>query len=224
MDADSCDLFYLCKNTAIYSSIRPGAIMSQLNFFSDQQSKNISTDFFDYRPGLFTKAESQLFKEYFIHTVPWEQQKVMMYGKEVITPRLTAWFGDRDRGHERTSNPNPWTKELLHIKARVEKLAEAQFNYVLLNYYRDGNDSVAWHDDMDRTPGKNKIVSSVSFGQERYFDIRNKKDHSDKFSILLEDGSYILMKEKFQENWHHRIAKSTMPMKARINLTFRVTQ
>ena len=56
--------------------------------------------------------------------------------------------------------------------------------------------------------GKNKFVASVSFGEERLFDIRSKYDHTNKFSILLEDGSYLLMKNNFQEKWQHRIAKS----------------
>jgi len=48
--------------------------------------------------------------------------------------------------------------------------------------------------------GKNKFVASVSFGEERLFDIRSKNDHANKFSILLEDGSYLLMKNDFQQN------------------------
>jgi alkylated DNA repair dioxygenase AlkB len=133
-----------------------------------------------------------------------------MYGKEIITPRLTAWY------------TFPWTKELLQIKERVENVSSINFNSVLLNYYRDGNDSVAWHSDDDGVPGKNKFVASVSFGEERMFDIRSKNDHQNKFSILLEDGSYLLMKNDFQENWQHRIAKSKLSMKGRLNLTFRI--
>jgi len=92
----------------------------------------------------------------------------------------------------------------------------------LLNYYRDGNDSVAWHSDNEDELGKHPVVASVTFGQVRSFDIRNKKDHSQKYSVKLEDGSYLLMKGDLQENWEHRIPKSTKPMKERVNLTFRV--
>jgi alkylated DNA repair dioxygenase AlkB len=68
------------------------------------------------------------------------------------------------------------------------------------------------------------FVASVSLGQERVFDIRNKEDHTTKFNILLEDGSYLLMKGDFQDKWQHRIAKSTVPMKERLNLTFRISR
>ena len=65
-------------------------------------------------------------------------------------------------------------------------------------------------------------MGSVSFGQERDFDIRSIDDHTKKFSILLEDGSYVLMKGNFQEHFQHRIAKSKRVMKERVNLTFRI--
>ena len=180
-----------------------------------ETNKNLSTDIFDYHPGLFNKNQSSLIMRRLIDEIKWEQKIVEMYGKQVVTPRLTAWFGYQ-------LPLLPWTKELLQIKETVEKLSSIEFNSVLLNYYRDGNDSVAWHSDNDDVVGKNRFVASVSFGQERFFDIRNKSDHTNKSSILLEDGSYLLMKNDFQENWQHRVAKSKTPMKERLNLTFRI--
>ena len=54
------------------------------------------------------------------------------------------------------------------------------------------------------------------------FDIRRNGDHKDKISIALRNGSYLLMKPGFQEEWQHRIAKSEQAMGARVNLTFRM--
>lgn len=198
--------------------------MRQLNLLDGMgESQGLSTDIFDYRPGIFSKGESEIFLHKFINEVPWQQTSLHIYGKAVLTPRLTAWYGDGADypvyGHK--PHAHPWTPELLMIKERIEPLAGVTFNTVLINYYRDGSDSVSWHDDEDRTPGKNMFVASVSFGQERIFDIRRKDDHAQKISVLLEDGSYILMKGDFQSKYEHRIAKSTKPMKPRINLTFR---
>ena len=148
-----------------------------------------------------------------------------MWEKEYLTPRLTAWYGDVGTDYSvsgKIANPMPWTDELLMIKEMVEPLAGIKFNSVLLNYYRDGNDSVAWHSDRESVLGKNPVIASVSFGQVRSFDIRNKADHKAHYSVKLEHGSFLLMKTGLQENWEHRIAKSTKPMKARLNLTFRV--
>jgi len=186
------------------------------------ETLHLSTDIFDYQPALLTVNESNRILQKLIADAPWEQRKVMMYGREILTPRLTAWYGDgADYPAKDKPQALPWTSELLDIRSRVEPLAGTTFDSVLLNYYRDQNDSVAWHDDEDRTPGKNMIVASVSLGQERIFDIRKKSDHSQKISILLENGSYLLMKGTFQRDYEHRVAKSSKSMGARINLTFR---
>lgn len=202
--------------------------MKQLNFFQQLgMTQEVSSDTFYYRPGIFNQADSDRYLTTFLKDVPWSRQVVLMYNKEVITPRLRAWYGDTDIDNPTDQNRSrllPWTVELLEIKAVVEILSGIAFNSVLLNFYRDENDSVAWHSDRDAVPGKNKFVASVSFGQERYFDLRCKTDHSKKFRVLLENGSYLLMKSAFQDKWEHRIAKSTIPMKPRINLTFRISE
>ena len=107
------------------------------------------------------------------------------------------------------------------IKERIEAETGITFDGALLNYYRDHNDSVAWHSDKDTIPGLKTEIASVSFGQERSFDFRNKENRNQKYSILLEHGCLLLMKGDLQRFWEHRIAKSAIPMKARINLTFR---
>jgi alkylated DNA repair dioxygenase AlkB len=200
--------------------------MEQLALFAEAgQSKGLPTDFLEYFPGLYSQQEGYCLLQKFISEAPWKQTVQKMYDKEVITPRLTAWYGDlgTDYSHPgRISNPTPWTPELLKIKAKVEPLAGVEFNSVLLNYYRDGNDSVAWHSDKESILGKHPVIASVSFGQVRSFDIRSKTNHSEKYSVRLEHGSFLLMKSGLQEHWEHRIAKSVRPMKARINLTFRV--
>lgn len=200
--------------------------MEQLCFFPEAgQSKDLPVGLLEYFPGLFSAEHGDLFLQKFISGTPWKQTVQKMYDKEVVTPRLTAWYGElgTDYSHPgRIADPLPWTPELLIIKDMVEPLAGIRFNSVLLNYYRDGNDSVAWHSDKESILGKRPVIASVSFGQVRSFDIRSKADHCEKYSVRLEHGSFLLMKSGLQEGWEHRIAKSVRPMKARVNLTFRV--
>lgn len=200
--------------------------MEQLSMFKEAgQSAGLPTELLEYHPDLFNEQESEYLLHKFISDSPWLQKMVKMYDKEVITPRLTAWYANAetyDYTSLRRSAPNIWTPELLMIKAKVEAIAGIKFNSVLLNYYRDGNDSVAWHSDNEKALGTHPVIASVSFGQVRSFDIRNKVDHSEKYSIRLESGALMIMKGNLQQNWEHRIAKSTKPMKSRINLTFRV--
>lgn len=194
--------------------------MEQLSFFEEAgQSRGLPTHLLEYRPGLIDPATSDHILHKLIATSRWNQPSVKMYDKEVLTPRLMAWYGD---ANGRIADITPWTEELLMIKEKVETLAGMTFNCVLLNYYRDGNDSVAWHSDKESSPGRKTTVGSVSFGQVRSFDIRNKHHHDEKYSVKLEHGSFLLMKAGLQDGWEHRIAKSAKPMKARLNLTFRL--
>lgn len=214
------------------SALQPACIhrrvpgMKQLDFLTDIGiSEYVCTDTFDYRPRLFSHEQSQHYLNTLLNTVPWSQQTSWMYGKEVAAPRLHAWYGDRDRTSNNASERGlAWTPELLEIKTAVVALSGISFNSVLLNYYRNQHDSVAWHSDSDRIPGRQLAVASVSFGQARCFDLRRKDNHASKFSVLLEEGSYLLMKGEFQERWEHRIAKSSAIMAPRINLTFRISE
>lgn len=195
-------------------------MMEQLCFFPEAgQSKGLPDEMLNYMPGIFSRDESDYLLAKFIKESPWQQRVQKMWDKQVLTPRLTAWYGERLE-----EDTIPWTPELLMIKQKVERLAGVEFNSVLLNYYRDGNDSVAWHSDRENVLGKRPVIASVTFGQVRSFDIRRKTDHSENYSVRLEHGSFLLMKAGLQEAFEHRIAKSNTPMRPRVNLTFRIVK
>ena len=200
--------------------------MEQLSFFEPSgRSAGLPADLLEYHAEFFNGGESQIFLNTFINTTPWIQEDIKIYGKLIKTPRLTAWYGDRDKEYIYSGTkhyPIPWTEELLQIKERIEPIAGVKFNSVLLNYYRNANDSVAWHSDDEYELGVNPVIASVSFGQVRRFDIRHKQDRDKKYSIYLENGSLLIMKGDLQHNWVHQIPKSAKPLKARVNLTFRV--
>lgn len=199
--------------------------MRQLSFFGESgQSVGLPSAVLEYIPGFITSCEADRLLATFIANTPWIQKTVKMYDKHVLTPRLSAWFGDIegiDYNALGKSVPLPWSDELLGLKKLAEERAGISFNSVLLNYYRDGQDSVAWHSDNETVMGSHPIIASISFGQVRGFDIRKKIDHSEKYTVKLEHGSMLLMKGDLQRKWDHRIAKSSRPMGPRINLTFR---
>lgn len=193
--------------------------MEQLSFFPEAgQSKNLPTGFLEYLPNFFDRPASDRLLERLVRETPWKQTTQKLWDKEYLTPRLTCWYGEA----ERIAGILPWTPELQALRSAVQPLAGITFNSVLLNYYRDGNDSVAWHSDKESIMGSQPIIASVSFGQVRSFDIRSKTNHKERYSVRLEHGSLLLMKAGLQEAFEHRIAKSNKPMKARINLTFRL--
>jgi alkylated DNA repair dioxygenase AlkB len=65
-----------------------------------------------------------------------------------------------------------------------------EFHGVLLNYYRDGNDSVAWHADKDTVPGLKTEIASLSLGEERNFDFRSKEDHRRRYHLSFSMAVY----------------------------------
>jgi alkylated DNA repair dioxygenase AlkB len=80
---------------------------------------------------------------------------------------------------------------------------------------------MGWHRDNEKVLGPNPTIGSVSFGAPRTFQLRNYQNKKIKKSILLEHGSFLLMKGETQHYWEHQIAKSKSIKQGRINLTFR---
>jgi alkylated DNA repair dioxygenase AlkB len=196
--------------------------MSQTELF--QHDDHFPDDQLEYHPGFFGQQESIRLMAALLSTIQWKQETLHIYGRQVKTPRLTAWYGDEGVSYTYSGRQFlglPWTKELLDIKARIEPITQTTFNSVLLNYYRDGNDSMGWHSDDEPELGINPIIASVNFGQERRFDLRKTTDHHKKHSVVLADGSLLVMKGDLQHHWQHQVAKSKKAMGARINLTFR---
>ena len=102
-----------------------------------------------------TQADAQLIS--LQHGIAWTQNTIRFYGKESLVPRLEAWYGDPGMTYSYSGihmEPKPWTKDLLIIKQAIEPLAGVAFNSVLINYYRDGKDRVAWHSDDEKELGK----------------------------------------------------------------------
>ena len=171
----------------------------------------------------FNREEADYYYQHLLQQTSWEQREITVYDKTHLTPRLTAWYGDRDysfSGH--TLHPHPWTPDLLRIKEKVERQSAAPFNSVLLNLYRDGRDSVGWHRDNEKEFGTNPAIGSVSFGETRPFRLRHKyRKDLPPIEIPLMHGSFLLMAGATQHYWEHAIPKTARPVRPRINLTFR---
>ncbi|WP_223816086.1 alpha-ketoglutarate-dependent dioxygenase AlkB family protein [Adhaeribacter rhizoryzae] len=173
----------------------------------------------------FSPVQSNYYLTELIDTVAWQQDKIKMFGKELPLPRLTAWYADPGKSYRYsgiTNIPLPWLPVLLPLKEAVEAAAGHTFNSVLLNYYRQGQDSMGWHSDDEPELGQNPVIASVSFGQTRRFDFRYRHDKNiPKQSIWLENGSLLLMQGPTQHYWQHQVPKATKLTQPRLNLTFR---
>jgi alkylated DNA repair dioxygenase AlkB len=178
-----------------------------------------------YYPGAFSADASMAIMAKLIRDTEWKQEYVNFYGKRHPIPRETAWFGDSGAiyKYSKISNePSPWTATLVEVKQKVELLAGVSFNSVLINRYRNGSDSVAWHSDDEPELGPQPVIGSVSFGATRTFQFKSNRDGEDRVNLLLESGSVLIMSGDSQSAWKHQIPKERSVKGERLNLTFRV--
>ncbi len=155
-------------------------------------------------------------------TVAWRQETARIMGRALPLPRLTAWYGDAAYAYSGIANPpQPWCADLLKLKDIAERHADAPFNAVLLNLYRDGRDSVAWHRDAEATLGSDPIVASISLGAVRRFKLRHARKRDLAVDLDLKPGSLLVMGPGSQVNWQHALPKTARAVGPRINLTFR---
>ncbi|MEG7358679.1 alpha-ketoglutarate-dependent dioxygenase AlkB [Pseudomonas citronellolis] len=164
------------------------------------------------------------FAELVEHT-PWEQPCVHLHGRDYPVPRLLAWYGDAEASYRYSGlvhRPLPWTPLLAEIRERVQAEVGQRLNGVLLNYYRDGQDSMGWHSDDEPELGRNPLVASLNLGGMRRFDLRRKGRAAIEHSLQLDSGSLLVMSGATQHYWQHQVAKTRRPVAPRLNLTFRL--
>ncbi|MGD2118236.1 MAG: alpha-ketoglutarate-dependent dioxygenase AlkB [Chromatiales bacterium] len=190
----------------------------------DEQSIDLIDGQLKLFPALLSADEAEALLQVLLDEIDWQSETIYLYGREVLTPRLTAWYGDAGSSYRYSGvlhEPQPWTDSLQVIRQRVEATLDMAFNSVLLNLYRDGSDSVAWHSDDEPELGPEPNIASVTLGQERVFQIRHKQNKQHKHVVKLPPGSLLLMQGRSQADWQHQVPKSRQPMLPRINLTFR---
>jgi len=159
--------------------------------------------------------------ERLLRETDWREETVLVYGKRHLQPRLSAWHGDKAYRYSGLSlAPQPFTPLLAAIRDAAESVTGRRYNSVLLNYYRDGRDSMGMHSDDEPELGPAPAIASVSFGATRDFILRHKASKA-TLKLPLTDGSLLFMAGAMQANWMHGINKTAKPLGPRINLTFR---
>lgn len=177
-------------------------------------------------PRWLSASQSEQYITTLIDELNWQQRPITLFGKTHQIPRLESWYGDPQavyRYSKTTYYPHPWHPVLLSLRQRLAQFCQAEFNSVLANYYRDGQDSMGWHSDDEPELGDRPVIASVSLGAPRAFHFRHKQTRS-THKVELTSGSLLVMSGDTQRNWQHAIHKSRRPLKPRVNLTFRLVQ
>src|SRR5262245_62070623 len=167
-----------------------------------------------YTPAFLTGAVAQAWFLELREAVPWKTQRRRMYDRDVDVPRLQAYF----RLDEEDGAPDA----VRTAAGKVIAFTGVAFTSVGLNFYRDGRDSVAPHNDhLDEiVPGF--PIALLSLGTTRRMTIRAKQPARRVLHVDLEAGSLLVMSYETQLYYTHGIPKTNGPVGPRISLAFRV--
>jgi alkylated DNA repair dioxygenase AlkB len=168
-----------------------------------------------YTPGFVSAEDARAWFAELREGVKWNAQRRQMYDREVDVPRLTS--------HYRLVPPEE------DIPAAIVQAAEqvtgrtgVPFNSVGLNFYRDGKDSVAPHNDHLNVLVEGFPIGLLSLGSPRRMTIRAKQPPKRVLHVDLAPASLLLMSYETQLHYTHGIPKTRDPVGERISLAFRV--
>lgn len=181
--------------------------------------------FCELHEGFIAQDETSALFDALRREVPFAQRPIIVFGREVMQPRLTAWIGDPEAVY-RYSNvvhqPLPFGPILEALRARVSAFSDVPFNSVLCNLYRDGDDAMGMHSDAEPELGPDPVIASLSLGAERKFVLRARgKKAAPACELTLADGSLLVMRGSTQREFKHGLPRVRGLVEPRINLTFR---
>jgi alkylated DNA repair dioxygenase AlkB len=156
--------------------------------------------------------------------IDWEVHRIRLFGRELDSPRLSRWIGDPGASYRYSGvrfEPASWPRALGAIRKGVSAAAGEQFNSVLANLYRDGNDTMGWHSDDEAELGAQPIIASLSLGATRKFVLKARAAGGPKLEIPLGHGSLLVMRGDTQKHFRHALPRTRRPTGERMNLTFR---
>ncbi|KAF2210834.1 hypothetical protein CERZMDRAFT_113003 [Cercospora zeae-maydis SCOH1-5] len=233
----------------------PSSLRELLNFVPAAEGQLIrdqpDLDLVHYTPFIPKDAQKDLFEflrqELFFYRVKYNIKRGPVE-TAINTPRFTTVFGvdatARFKDNEvcRTGSgttfpkdtyrcsPRPLPQCLDVLRELTENATGCKFNFALVNYYADGNDSISYHSDDERFLGSRSAPAlAFTLGGTRDFLLKHKptpqkhESESKPTKLPLTSGDMVLMRGKTQSCWLHSIPKRKGPQgeRGRINITFR---
>jgi alkylated DNA repair dioxygenase AlkB len=189
--------------------------LAQIDLFGDGRRTLVDDDSgrIEYVPGAVPPAQAAQWFAALSTAIPWSMQRRRMYDRDVDVPRLTASFRLDDAD---------LPPVLSQAAEKARELAGVPFTSVGLNLYRDGDDSVAPHNDHLYEISAGFPIALLSLGATRRMTIRSKDRPRRIFDLDLENGSFLIMSYETQKRYDHGIPKTKLPMAPRISAAFRV--
>ncbi len=129
--------------------------------------------------------------------VPWRRGKRWMYERMVDDPRLSKHYPNgADLAHP----------VLCDIRGELSSHYGVPFGSIVLNYYRDGRDSVAFHRDRELRWLEDTLVCIVTLGGARPFSVR-PLGGGGSHKYVPGSGDLLVMGGSCQLDWEHAVPK-----------------
>jgi alkylated DNA repair dioxygenase AlkB len=201
--------------------------LQNLDLFSELEQEPIYVIDYDgvveYHGLLIPVQQANIYFDILLNKIEWKSDEAKIFGKQIFTKRKVAWYGDKPFSYTYSHASKlalPWIDELVVLKKLVEEKTGAHFNSCLLNLYHSGDEGMAWHSDGEKDLQKNGVIGSLSFGAQRKFAFKHKRNQK-TVALFLQHGSLLVMKGETQSHWLHRLPPTKKVVTPRINLTFR---
>ena len=171
-----------------------------------------ATGYIRYAPDCLDAPTAGDWMEQLHGALPWRAQRRMMYERDVAVPRLTV--------HLQRDDPllPPFLDEL---GQRLDRDCGVHFDSLGFNLYRDGNDSVAPHNDRLADLTEGAPIALISLGVTRTMAITTKARPVRTMRLPLEAGSLLVMDWRSQHHYDHAIPKDRHVSGPRISIAFR---
>lgn len=148
------------------------------------------------------------------------------FNKMVKVPRGQASYTlnediHYDYGVSGGSPPNEvMCDRLKEITAKVNDALGTNFNTILMNVYKNGDDCIGFHKDNEKGWAPYTGFATLAFGAERDFLIKRIEDNETTV-VSHTNGSVIHLPYPMNHNHLHSIPKRKKVKDTRISLTFR---
>lgn len=175
--------------------------------------------YFNFSDKLFEKLKSK---------IDWEYPIFQIHGKSHPSPRGMKSYGKISGKMQYSKisvstldwNETPVGRYIKRLSKKITRLTSVKYNSCLVNFYRDGNDSISPHSDKPELDlAKSIITVTISNGQ-RAFVLRNKHTH-ESTKVMVDNGDILTMEGEFQQHYTHAIPKMKNRNIERISLTYR---
>ena len=152
-----------------------------------------------------------------------EYPPIIFRGKICHQRRAVGFFSNEIVGYKysnQIASSKPMTVSLLKLLEQINNIFETNYNGILINKYKTGEDYISSHSDNEKDLDNSGVVA-ISYGATRKFRIRNKKTKQIVKDIPFTSYSMIQMGGKFQQEFQHEIPIEKKIKDERVSFTFR---